>query len=180
MLQIVKFIIWLTDCEINISHIQTLSKIAHNTQKSQIQLQSPDVILGMKFLKKFQLGWDLCQHGRQKYLWIWTHVSAELLNGENVDIYCFLSLQHPSFFGKPLLPHSNHTLLLEPSIIIPCLPWPQEWEQYVQGRPLKFVPQGLLIWSRSKGLVFGSQTLERYEYKPLMSSSLHLEKACLY
>lgn len=78
---------------------------------------------------------------------------------------------------ETILPHSNHIVLLEPSIIIPCLPWPQRWEQYVQERPFKFLPQGLLIWSRSSGLAFGSQTWERYEYKPLMPSSLPFGKS---
>lgn len=105
------------------------------------------------------------------------YVCAELPKGVNCGDICFLSSQHSSFFGKPFLPHSNHILLLEPSIIIPCLPWPQGWEQYVQDRSLKFLPQGLLIWSRSRGLAFGSQTLGRYEYKPLMPSSLPLGKS---
>lgn len=95
------------------------------------------------------------------------------LSGE-LGIYSVLSLQDPSVFGKPFLPQSNHVFLLESSIIIPCLPWAQGWEQYVQDRPYKFLPQGLVIWSRRRGLAFGSQTLEKYEYKPLMSSPLPL------
>lgn len=89
----------------------------------------------------------------EPFLHLSKYVCAELLKGVEKD--------HPSFFGKPFLPHSSYTLLLEPSSIIPCLPWPQGWEQCVQDRPLKFLPQGLLIWSRSRGFAFGSQTLER-------------------
>lgn len=92
-----------------------------------------------------------------------------------MDIHCFLT-SHLSLFGKPFLPHSNHILLLEPSIIIPCLPWPQGGNN-MSNRPLKFLPQALLIWSRSRGLAFGSQTMETYEYKPLRPSSLPLGKS---
>lgn len=112
---------------------------------------------------------------RQKHFSLWIHICAEL--GWNCGYLLFPARQQLSFFGKPFRPHSKHILLLEPSIIIPCLPWPQGWEQYVQDRPLKFLPQGLLIWSRRRGLAFGSQTLERYAYKPLMSSSLPLGKS---
>lgn len=101
---------------------------------------------------------------------------AKLPKGGITDFYFFYPCSIP-FFRKPFLPHSTHILLLEPSIIIPCLPWPQGWEQYVQDRPLKFLPQGLLIWSTSRGLAFGSQTWGRYEYKLLMPSSLPLGKS---
>lgn len=47
----------------------------------------------------------------------------------------------------------------------------------MSNRPLKFLPQALLIWSRSRGLAFGSQTMETYEYKPLRPSSLPLGKS---
>lgn len=81
---------------------------------------------------------------------------------------------------NPFLPHSNR---VSAGVInhntLPALA--TGWEQYVQDRPLKFLPQGFLFWSRSRGLAFRSQTLERYEYKLLVPSSLPVlgEKACL-
>lgn len=90
-----------------------------------------------------------------------------------------LSLKQPLLFAKSFLPHFNHILLLEPSII-PCLPWPQVWNNMIQDKPLKFLPQRLLIWSRSRAFAFGPQTLERHENKLLVPSYLQLGKACLY
>lgn len=86
--------------------------------------------------------------------------------------YCWvLPSKQPLLFATAFLPHFNHIVLLEPSII-PCLPWPQVWDNMIQDKPLKFLPQRLLIWSRRRAFVFGPQTLERHENKLLVPSYL--------
>lgn len=71
--------------------------------------------------------------------------------------------------------HFNHRVLLEPSII-PCLPWPQVWDNMIQDKSLKFLPQRLLIWCRRRAFAFGPQTLERHENKLLVPSYLTWER----
>lgn len=78
-------------------------------------------------------------------------------------------------FVKAFLPHFNHVVLLEPSII-PCLPWPQRWTNTIQDKPLKFLPQRLLMWSGRRASAFGPQTLERHENKLLVPFYLRLGK----
>lgn len=112
----------------------------HSTEIPDLDLDTITITecnCGTEVFGSFQLWVKFLHYVRQGYFRtvcmgtnVSKHVCAELPKGRVAGIYSVLSLQHPSFFGKPLLPHSDHILLLEPSIIIPCLPWPQGWEQY--------------------------------------------------
>lgn len=97
------------------------------------------------FEKSFSCGWDLCiTLGRSIPEFEYTSL-CWVIERWYCSYLLFSIFAASLFFGKPFLLQSNHIFWLEP-IVIPCLPWPREWEQYVQERSLKFLPLGLCLW----------------------------------